>query len=153
MAVVITPNGTRGSDTVANPLFKLMTRLNTGLYRLLRGAGMSRNMLLLTTTGAKTGRRYTLPLQYFPDDGDAWLIVASAGGAARHPAWVRNLAAHPDQVWIEIGSRRLRVRPESLQGEAREEAWRRIVARAAHFGRYQEHTDREIPVVRLTPAE
>jgi deazaflavin-dependent oxidoreductase (nitroreductase family) len=153
MAVVITPNGTRGTNVVANPLFKLMTRLNTGLYRLLRGAGMSRNMLLLTTTGARTGRQHTLPLQYFPDDGEAWLIVASAGGAARHPAWFRNLAAHPDGVWIEIGGRRLKVRPESLEGEAREEAWRRIVARAPQFGGYQEHTDRIIPVVRLTPAE
>jgi len=152
MAVVITPNGTRGSNTVANPLFKPMTRLNTGLYRLLRGAGMSRSMLLLTTTGARTGERHTLPLSYFPDGDDAWLIVASAGGAARHPAWVRNLATHPDQAWIEIGGRRLQVRPESLEGEAREEAWRRIVARAPQFGRYQDHTDRVIPVVRLTPA-
>src|SRR5437879_1395102 len=103
MEVVITPEGTRGTKTVANPLFKPMTRLNRGLYRLLRGAGMSRNMLLLTTTGARTGRQRTLPLQYFPDDGEAWLIVASAGGAARHPAWLRNLAAHPDEVWIQIG--------------------------------------------------
>jgi deazaflavin-dependent oxidoreductase (nitroreductase family) len=150
MAVLITPEGTRGSNTVANPLFKPMTRVNTGLYRLLRGAGMSRSMLLLTTTGARTGRQHTLPLQYFPDEGDAWLIVASAGGAARHPAWLRNLAAHPDKAWIQVGGHRLQVQPESLEGAAREAAWRRIVARAPQFGGYQEHTDRVIPVVRLT---
>lgn len=148
----MTPQGTRGSTATANPAFKAMTRVNTALYRLFRGLGMS-SMLLLTTVGAKSGVERTMPLAYFTDGDDAWLIIASSGGAAKHPSWYVNLVKSPDKVWIQIGSRRLRVRPETLQGSEREERWQHIVARAAHFGRYQEQTDREIPVVRLTRSD
>ena len=87
-------------------------------------------------------------------DGDgAWLVVASFGGAARHPGWYHNIAAHPDQVWIEVGGRRHRVRAEQLDGPRRADAWARITASRPSMAGYQEKTDRILPVLRLTPAE
>lgn len=91
-------------------------------------------------------------MAWFPDGEDAWLVVASFGGSAHHPAWFHNLARHPDDVWIEVDDRRVKVRPESLHGAEREERWQRITAVAENFAGYERKTDREIPVVRLTPA-
>lgn len=153
MAVEITPNGTRGTRTTSRPLARALYGLNKALYRLLRGGGMSRHLLLLTTVGARSGQERTNPLMYFPDGDRAWLVIASAAGAAKHPGWYVNLAAHPDRVWIEIGGRRMRVRPESLKGADREEWWRRITGRARQFAGYQSRTDREVPVVRLTAVD
>lgn len=153
MAVEITPNGTRGTTTTSRGLVRAVFCLNKALYRLLRGRGMSGSLLLLTTVGARSGEERTNPLAYFRDGENAWLVVASSGGAARHPGWYVNLARNPDRVWVEIGDRRIRVRPESLRGAGREERWRWITARAPQFAGYQSHTDREIPVVRLTAAE
>lgn len=153
MSVEITPQGTRGRSFPNNPVTRLFLRFNAGIYRLLRGgAGMSSRMLLLTTVGAKSGQERTVPLAYFDDGEDAWLIIASAGGDAKHPAWYRNLAANPDRVWIEIGGRRIHVQPQSLHGVERDVRWQRITAKAENFAGYQRQTDREIPVIRLTPA-
>jgi deazaflavin-dependent oxidoreductase (nitroreductase family) len=69
------------------------------------------DLLYLTTVGAKTGQKRQTTVARFPDGKDAWLVVASAGGSAHHPAWYHNIAAHPDQVWIEFGGRQLRVTP------------------------------------------
>jgi deazaflavin-dependent oxidoreductase (nitroreductase family) len=106
-------------------------------------------LLDLTTRGAKSGQLRTVPLRYFPDGPDAWLIVASLGGAAQHPAWYFNLAKNPDAVWITLKGRKVRVTPESLKGADRTAAWQRIVSEAPGYGAYQEQTDREIPVIRL----
>ena len=96
--------------------------------RIRRKGGKFRGMdvLFLTTVGAKTGERRETPVAWFPDRDQAWLIVASLGGSARNPGWYHNLAAHPDQVWIEVGDRTLRVVPEQLEGNRREEGWQRI---------------------------
>jgi deazaflavin-dependent oxidoreductase (nitroreductase family) len=153
MPVDITPQGTHGRPFPRGRVARFFIGLNAAVYRLLRGRGMGSRMLLLTTVGARTGTDRTVPLAYFPDGSDAWLIVASAGGDARHPAWYRNLAAHPDRATIEIGGRRIGVRAESLHGAAREAPWARITARAKNFAEYQRSTDREIPVVRLTLLE
>lgn len=153
MPVEITPQGTRGRPFPRGRIARFFVGLNTTVYRLLRGSGMGSRMLLLTTVGARTGAERTVPLAYFPDGPDAWLIIASAGGDAQHPAWYRNLAAHPDRAAIEVGGRRVRVRAESLHGPEREERWSRITAKAKNFAEYQRSTDREIPVVRLTPIE
>ncbi len=83
-------------------------------------------------------------------DGDRWLIVASAMGSAKHPAWLHNLAAHPDEAWIEIGRDIVKVRPEILGGDERAAAWAKIVAATPQYGKDETQTDREIPVVRLT---
>lgn len=80
-------------------------------------------------------------------------MVGSAGGSARHPGWYFNLAKNPDQVGSTVGRRKLRVRPESLRGVERGEAWNRVVSMAPGYGLYQLKTDREIPILRLTPLD
>jgi len=155
--VELTPGGTRGAQipSLPRPLMTAMLGLMVAAYRLFgsRIRVMGRPLLLLITVGAKSGKRRETLLGWFPDGDNGWLVVASYAGAAKHPAWYVNLARNPDQVWVEIGNRKLKVRPESLSGAEREEAWRRIVALSPGYGRYQDQTDREIPVVRLTPVD
>jgi deazaflavin-dependent oxidoreductase (nitroreductase family) len=112
---------------------------------------MGMNVLLLTTVGRHTNARRENPVGWFPDGDDAWLIVASNEGSAQNPAWYLNIAAHPDQVWIELPDRKLQVTAEELHGPQRDESWRRIVAAEPRYGRYQAETDRQLPVIRLTP--
>ena len=154
MAVVLTPRGTRGVKIpVPNGLMALLNRIPVALQRL-SGGRMKMNgqpLLLLTTLGARTGRPRTSIITQFPEPDGATLVVASFGGAASHPAWYFNLAKHPDQVFIERDGHRIRVRATSLSGEERARTWQRIVSIAPGFAEYQRNTDREIPVVRLTP--
>ena len=110
-------------------------------------------VLYLTTVGARTGKRRQNAVGYEHDGDGAWLVVASFGGAAQHPGWYHNIAANPDQVWVEVGGRRHRVLAEQLAGPRRAEAWARITASRPSIGGYQEKTDRVLPVLRLTPAE
>ncbi len=84
------------------------------------------DLLYLTTVGAKSGQKRQSTVTRFEDGDDAWLVVASAGGAAHHPAWYHNIAAHPDQVWIEFAGKELRVNAAQLDGDARAHAWQRI---------------------------
>jgi deazaflavin-dependent oxidoreductase (nitroreductase family) len=113
---------------------------------------MGMDVLFLTTIGRKTGQRRVTPVAWFPDGDDAWLVVASAAGSAHNPAWYHNLAAHPDQVWIELPQRRLRVAPEQLEGARRQAAWQQVVRAQPRYAGYQEKTDRLLPVIRLVPA-
>jgi deazaflavin-dependent oxidoreductase (nitroreductase family) len=110
---------------------------------------------VLTTIGRKSGAERQNPVTYFPGDRgpDSWLIVASAAGAAGNPAWFHNLAAHPDQVRIELANREIPVTAEQLTGADRESAWRGITSGSARFAQYQKKTDRELPVIRLTPRQ
>lgn len=113
-------------------------------------------MLILRTIGAKSGQERETVLSWWPDETqpDASVLVAATyGGSAQRPAWFLNIATHPENVWIEREGQRLHVRPETLMGTERAEAWRTIVARAARDGAYEEKTDREIPVIRLRPVE
>jgi deazaflavin-dependent oxidoreductase (nitroreductase family) len=119
------------------------------LYRLLNGRGMGPT-LILTTVGAKSGRKREVHLTAFRE-GDGWLVVGSRGGSTGHPAWYLNMARHPDEVWVQVGSRFTRVKTETLKGDARAKAWQRIVSKYSTYSAYQRSTDREIPVIRLTP--
>jgi len=110
-------------------------------------------IVLLTTVGAKTGNEHTHVLGGFPDGDDAWLVIASKGGAATHPHWFHNLAKNPDKVWVQVGDRKFRASVDCLAGEARNSAYARVVAVAKNYRAYESKTDREIPVIRLTPAE
>src|SRR3989441_11022203 len=158
MPVRLTPRGTRGAGfpKMAPWVLAIFHFLNVAMFRLLgrRMRVQGRPLLLLTTTGAKTGRRRETTLGSFPDQEggtDSWLIVASAAGAATHPSWDVNLARRPDGAAIEVDGRRFAVNAQSLDGAERDRAWKRIVALAPGYGKYEQQTDREIPVVRLTP--
>jgi deazaflavin-dependent oxidoreductase (nitroreductase family) len=120
-----------------------------GLYRM-TGGRSQRSALLITTVGARSGERRTASIRRFDDGPGRWLVVGSAGGSARNPGWLYNLEAHPEQVWVEIGRDRFKVRPEILADEERDGAWKRVVAEAPTFGSYEHKTDRRIPVIRLT---
>jgi len=157
----IPPKGTKG---MRMPGEKLLMRIgkpfiNQQVNRYKKAAGpeqakfMGFPVLLLTTVGARSGKEHTHVLGGFPDGKDAWLIIASKGGAPTHPAWFINLAKNPHQVQIQVGNRKLKVNVESLQGEEREKAYERVVAVAKNYAGYRTKTDREIPVVRLTAAE
>jgi deazaflavin-dependent oxidoreductase (nitroreductase family) len=133
----------------------IFSRVNVGLFQLFgrRMRVQGRPLLLLTTFGAKTGKRRQVTLGWFPDDPDttdAWLVVASAAGAATHPAWYVNLARRPEDASIDVDGRHVAVEPQSLDGAERDRAWARVVALAPGYGKYAEETDREIPIVRLT---
>lgn len=126
--------------------------LHRGLYRL-SGGRLGKTMgpmqvLLLTTTGRKSGQARTWPLAYFKD-GDRLIVIASAGGEPRHPAWYLNLRVHPE-VTVQIGAETRRMTAATATGEERSRLWAQIVAVAPNFADYQRKTTREIPVVILT---
>ena len=132
------------------------TRLHTSLFRATRGrvGGSipgSGPVLLLTTTGRKSGRERTVPLLYLPD-GEDLVVVASNGGTATHPTWWLNLQADPTAT-VEAGGKRLRVRAREASPAEKERLWPRLVEMYGGYEGYQEKTDREIPVVLLHPAE
>jgi deazaflavin-dependent oxidoreductase (nitroreductase family) len=106
-------------------------------------------LLLLTTTGARTGRPHTTPLGYLPDTGDRLLVVASAGGADRHPAWYHNIRANP-LVTVEDGVFTYQAEATVLTGAERDRVFARIVEVAPGYADYQAKTTRVIPVVALT---
>ena len=158
MPVRLTPKGTRGKGfpKMAPWALAIFHFMNVGMFRLLgrRMRIQGRPLLLLTTTGAKTGRVRQTTLGWFPDEegrSESRLIVASNAGAASHPAWYVNLARRPDGAAIEVDGRRFAVTADSLDGLERERTWKQIVALAPGYGKYERDTDREIPVVRLTP--
>lgn len=151
MPVDVTPTGTRGVKMPGGLFKTLFVGLSVASHRLGLGHRLDNMPVrLLTTRGARSGQLRTAPVMCFPEGEDTWLVVASAAGAAQHPAWFVNMARNSQDVWVEVEGQKLRVTPQSLSGAEREEAWRRIVAQSSRFGGYQEKTDREIPVVRLT---
>jgi F420H(2)-dependent quinone reductase len=104
-------------------------------------------MLLLDHVGAKSGVKRTAPLLYIRDDDDV-VIVASKGGYPKHPAWFHNLRANPDTT-VQIGSERRPVHARIATPEERERLWPKVVSAYRDYARYQERTDREIPLVIL----
>ncbi|MFE1309205.1 nitroreductase family deazaflavin-dependent oxidoreductase [Streptomyces sp. NPDC058755] len=106
-------------------------------------------LILLTTTGARTGTPHTTPVGYLADGGERILVIASAGGSPRHPDWYRNLLAHPEAT-VESGVFTYRARAEVLTGEERDRAFARAVEAEPGWQAYQEKAgDRVIPVVAL----
>jgi deazaflavin-dependent oxidoreductase (nitroreductase family) len=105
--------------------------------------------LLLTCTGRRTGRQRTTPL-IFGRDGDDYLVVASLGGAPMHPAWYHNLIAHP-AARIQVGSEHIDVRARPAPPEDKARLWQLMRDIWPNYDVYQERTERDIPVVVLTP--
>jgi len=150
MTFQVPPNGSKGARMPTGGALRFSGAIMAGLYRLSGGRVGIGHGLLLTTVGAKSGEQRVASLRRFEEGEGRWLVAASAGGQAKQPSWLTNLSRNPDQVWVEIGRDRTKVRPALLQGEERAVAWRRIVSEAPRFGGYETKTDREIPVVRLT---
>ena len=155
MAFEKTPGGTRGPNMppFITPAVKFMN--NQMIRRFRRAAAsdgktMGMDGLVLTTVGAKTGQRRQTLLGTFPDGDGGWLIIASAGGQMKNPAWYHNLAAHPDQAQIEVGGKTLNVTATQLAGQERDTAWQRITAAQPRYAGYEKKTDRVLPVIRLT---
>jgi deazaflavin-dependent oxidoreductase (nitroreductase family) len=144
------PTGTRGAKQPGRT-FRWMNRLIMGRARRTEGKTMGMDLLVLTTVGRKSGQERQTPLAWFPGPDSSWLVVASANGAAANPAWYLNLAAHPDQVTVEQAGRKVAVTAEELHGAEREQAWQEIKAAADNFRKYEETTDRKLPVIKLTP--
>ncbi|MET7332880.1 nitroreductase/quinone reductase family protein [Nonomuraea sp. NPDC005650] len=106
-------------------------------------------LVLLTTTGAKTGRRRTNPAVYLRD-GERVLVFASNAGGAANPAWYHNVLANP-RVIVELGAERFAARAVPLEGEERDRLYARQAAIDPAFAAYQANTERVIPVVALYP--
>ena len=106
-------------------------------------------ILLLTTTGRKTGERRTTPLIYAPD-GDDFLVVASMGGAPKHPQWYLNLQANPEAE-VQVKATQVKVRARTATDEEKPRLWEIVREQWPNYDVYQTRTDRVIPVVVLTP--
>jgi deazaflavin-dependent oxidoreductase (nitroreductase family) len=138
---------------VTDRSFRILGRLHTRIYRASGGkvgGGIGKaRVLLLTTTGRKTGQQRTQPLLYARAD-DGYVLIASKGGAEHDPLWYRNLQATPGAE-VQIGRKRERVTARTAEGEERERLWRALADLYPGYDKYQEKTSRTIPVVLLEP--
>jgi deazaflavin-dependent oxidoreductase (nitroreductase family) len=120
-------------------------RLSSGV-----GSRFHRQALVLTTTGAKSGKPRDVPLLYVPR-GDDLVVIASATGQAKHPAWYYNLRAHPEAV-AHVGGRAIPVVAREAEGEEREALWQSAVSFYSQFDTYRNRaSQRRIPVMVLSP--
>jgi deazaflavin-dependent oxidoreductase (nitroreductase family) len=139
---------------IANPLIRVMSMVNTWVYRATGGrvGGTFRRgapVMLLTVTGRRTGRRLTVPLLYLRD-GERIVCVGSKGGMDHHPLWYLNLEANPEAE-VEIGRVVTKVRAHTATAAERAALWPKLVAMYPDYADYQARTKREIPVVVLSP--
>ena len=130
---------------------RIMGAANRALYRTtggkIGGTFKGAPVLLLTTTGRKSGKPRTMPLLYLRE-GDALVVVASEGGAERNPAWFLNLQASP-AVEVEIGRKKEQRRARKATDEERARLWPRLVEMYPPYESYQQKTARRIPVLLL----
>jgi deazaflavin-dependent oxidoreductase (nitroreductase family) len=106
-------------------------------------------LLLLTTTGARTGQRRAVPLTYVPD-GDRYIITAGNAGSDRHPAWYHNLMANPDDVTVEVGDEAFKAVAVIADESERQTLYDLFAAAYPVLDVYQAQTLRQIPILILT---
>ena len=128
--------------------------LHVSLYRLTNGRIGGRfiagtPILLLTTTGRKTGKRRTRPLAYVRDE-DRYVLCASNGGSSTHPGWYHNLSA-TGRAEIQVGPERVAVSARTADPAERSRLFPRFVEMYKGYGAYEDKTSRRIPLVLLTP--
>lgn len=134
-------------------LWRLVSIVHTWLYRLTRGrlghqaAGLA--SLLLMTRGRRSGAERTVALTYVPDGAD-YVVVASNGGADRHPAWWLNLQAEP-RATVQVGPDLVPIVAHAADGDERRRLWPMLTAANPFYTRYELLTARAIPVVILRP--
>ncbi len=136
-----------------NSAVKRWSRVHRVLFRFTGGRIGKRlvdnDMLLLTTTGRKTGQNHTVPLLYLTDD-ERLVVIASYGGRGYYPAWYLNLSDDP-VVTVQLPGRTLEMVARAANPDERQQWWPRIVEAYDGYRVYQSRTEREIPVVFLQP--
>jgi deazaflavin-dependent oxidoreductase (nitroreductase family) len=136
-------------------IFRLTSRIHVFLYRLTGGrlgsAVRGFHILLLTTTGRKSGKQRTTPLGYFEYD-DGYVITASNAGLDRHPGWFYNLKSNP-RVEVQIKDAKKEAVAEQAEGELRGLLWEQLIEHAPGYADYENSTTREIPMVILRPVD
>lgn len=134
-------------------LVELFWRVHPVIYRMSGGRILGRMVgmpvLLLTTTGAKSGNSRTTALTYL-SHGDVYVVIGSCLGEPRHPAWVHNLRARP-RAEIQVRDRRMVVTAREARDVERQEIWASLLVQEPSYSEYADLTEREIPVVVLTP--
>jgi deazaflavin-dependent oxidoreductase (nitroreductase family) len=145
-----TPDGTYGITLKPNRMMRWYMAREVRGIRHGKKKMMGFDALVLITTGRKSGKAYETPIAYWAQADGSWTVCASAAGAAKHPAWYRNLAASPETARIVIAGDEIPVSAEELHGAARDAAWTQIITEAPRFGDYPKKTDRLLPVIRLT---
>ena len=147
--LALNPVFRRIGKVVVPPLDRLLHRLSGGRLHL---AGLAVPTLVLVVAGRRSGQPRSTPLAYVPD-GDDYLVVGSNWGQASHPTWTLNLR-EADTAVVEARGRRITVRPQLLEGAAREQVWPRLTAVWPAYDDYSHRAGgRELRVFRLTPVE
>jgi len=142
--------------TMALPagMVRALGKLNVPIYRATRGRLMNSvgraPVLLLTSTGRRSGKQRTAPVVYL-DDGERLIVIGSNAGNLNEPGWSHNLKANPDAE-VEIRGKRWRVRARVAEGDERAELWRRMNEQYAGFDDYERRTSRNIVVFVLERA-
>lgn len=143
----------RQTGSIARSLQRFFMQGHVSLYRLTGGAiggrAAGRSFLILTTLGRKSGKERDTPLSYFPD-GEHLIVIASNGGASKHPTWWLNLQANP-QAKVQIRGRTIAITARQATSDESKRLWSIIAAKYQNFVAYQKRTTREIPIVILTP--
>jgi deazaflavin-dependent oxidoreductase (nitroreductase family) len=138
----------RFSMSLPDSVLRSVGKLNVPLYRASRGrlfATWGRApVLLLTSTGRRSGEQRTAPVVYMTD-GDRIVVIGSNAGNERAPAWALNLQANPSCA-VQLGGRHRQVNARVAEGEERAELWRKMNEQYAGFDDYDERTSRDIPV-------
>ena len=134
-------------------LFKFAIGIHTAVFRLTGGrVGVSiggMRMLILTTTGRRSGKAHKVPLGYLID-GDSYVVIASYGGSTRNPDWYLNLVRE-SRAFVQVKAHRIAVTAQTTDTVDRERLWTQLVAKAPLYQKYQDRTTRQIPMVLLTP--
>jgi deazaflavin-dependent oxidoreductase (nitroreductase family) len=146
--------GTRGRRVtgIGGPVGRWLTqKVINGIRRTGKVPILGYDALVLTTIGARSGLQRSTPVGLFHGKHASWLIVASAAGGRKNPGWYHNIAAHPDQVQIDAGGHKVAVTAQQLHGSERDQAWQQITTAAPRYAKDASKTDRQLPIIRLTP--
>ena len=148
MPVEKLPGGTHGTRTPPSMLGRIMTPLMVRFHRRAGDRFQGMDLLYLTTVGARPGRPRSPGLTTAREAGSSW---RPREAPHNNPGWYHNIAAHPDEVRVEVSGKEHRVQVDQLEGKPREEAWAQVVERVPRFKGYLAKTDRQLPVLHLTP--